>query len=299
MADKTDKILSHLKGKEVASTGGNSFVLPNHSGDHSRGRVLTTATTDTEIANKKYVDDNAGGVNIGASTDNAVARWDGVTGTAIQDSTVSTISDLGAASFGADTDLTHSFGRCSLNSANSDWAQFSHYDQRASGANYALGQTTNGATSVNSASGQNLSFQMAGSSKWQILGTGEGLSPVSNNGRDIGAAATRVRSAYFGTYVLHGVTAGITASATQTQGQQPLTTEYNEVSTVTTTNDVVTMPTAVAGLKITVINNGANTMQIFPASGDNLGAGVNTAVTVGSGSNVTYVAYDVTNWESV
>ena len=32
--------------------------LPNHSGDHSRGRVNTTPTTDYEIANKKYVDDS-------------------------------------------------------------------------------------------------------------------------------------------------------------------------------------------------------------------------------------------------
>ena len=36
------------------------IFLPNLSGDHSRGRVNTTPTTDFQIANKKYVDDNAG-----------------------------------------------------------------------------------------------------------------------------------------------------------------------------------------------------------------------------------------------
>jgi len=99
--------------------------------------------------------------------------------------------------------------------------------------------------------------------------------------------------------VANTVTAGITASTTQTQGQQPLTSRINEVSTVATTNDTVTLPSAVAGLFAIVINNGANTMKIFPASGDNLGAGVDTATTLAAGSNVHYVAYDATNWESI
>lgn len=94
-------------------------------------------------------------------------------------------------------------------------------------------------------------------------------------------------------------TAGITASATQTQGQQALTSQNNEVSTVAAANNVVTMPVAIAGRRIVIINNGANTLQIFPASGDNLGAGLNTSVTLASGSNVEYVAYNATNWEQL
>jgi len=95
------------------------------------------------------------------------------------------------------------------------------------------------------------------------------------------------------------VNAGLTASTTQTQGQGPLTAEINEVATVANTNDTVTMPAAVAGLKIVIINNGANTLKIFPASGDNLGAGADTAVTLAAATNVTYAAYNATNWESV
>lgn len=96
---------------------------------------------------------------------------------------------------------------------------------------------------------------------------------------------------------LHSTTAGITASTTQSQGQQVLTTDINEISTVANANDVVTMPTAVAGMIIRIFNNGANTLQIFPSSGDDLGAGVNTSVTLTAGSNVTYISYDATNWE--
>ena len=35
---------------------GESFVVPNHSGDHSEGRVDTTPTVDLDLVNKKYVD---------------------------------------------------------------------------------------------------------------------------------------------------------------------------------------------------------------------------------------------------
>jgi len=94
-------------------------------------------------------------------------------------------------------------------------------------------------------------------------------------------------------------TAGITASTTQTQGQQPLVSRINEVSTVANTGDVVTLPSAVAGMVVTVINNGANTLGIFPASGDDNGSGVDTVTNLASGSNVTVAAIDTTTWEAI
>jgi hypothetical protein len=102
-----------------------------------------------------------------------------------------------------------------------------------------------------------------------------------------------------GAPITRDVDAGLTASTTQTQGQGALTAEVNEVATCANNNDTVTLPTAAAGLKIIVINNGAKTLRIFPASGDDLGAGVDTSTTLSSGSNVAYQAYDATNWESM
>ena len=99
------------------------------------------------------------------------------------------------------------------------------------------------------------------------------------------------------TIFLRSETSGITASTTQTQGQQPLTTDINEISTVANTNDTVTLPAAVTASEIVVINNGVNTLQIFPASGDDVGDGVNVATNLSSGSNVTFIAIDATNWE--
>ena len=93
--------------------------------------------------------------------------------------------------------------------------------------------------------------------------------------------------------------AGITASTTQTQGQGPLTAVVNEISVVANANDTVTLPSAGAGKTCVIINNGAQTLRIYPASGDNLGAGVNTATTLTATSRRRYVAYDSTNWAIV
>lgn len=96
------------------------------------------------------------------------------------------------------------------------------------------------------------------------------------------------------------ITAGITASTTQSQGQQALTSMINEVSTVGSTNDTVTLPEAVAGRTVIIINNGSNTLQVFPASGDAIdGAAVDTAKTQASGSNFIYVAKDSTHWDRI
>jgi hypothetical protein len=94
--------------------------------------------------------------------------------------------------------------------------------------------------------------------------------------------------------------AGITASTTQTQGQGALKSHINEISVVANANDVVTLPSAVTGMKIIIINNGANTLQIFPASGDAINGGAaDASVTLAAGNNATFAAYDGTNWEAV
>ena len=100
-------------------------------------------------------------------------------------------------------------------------------------------------------------------------------------------------------HLIHSVESGITASTTQSQGQQPLTKDINEISVVANASDVVTMPSAVAGLRIIIINNGANLLQVYPALGDDLGAGVNTSTSLAVGGIIEYVSYDLTNWKIV
>lgn len=100
-------------------------------------------------------------------------------------------------------------------------------------------------------------------------------------------------------YIRRSTTAGITASTTQTQGQGALTAEVNEISVCANANDTVTLPSALAGRSCLVINNGAQTLQVFPASGDNLGAGVDTSTTIATTSRKLFVSFDSTNWEPV
>lgn len=99
-------------------------------------------------------------------------------------------------------------------------------------------------------------------------------------------------------FLMDGVTAGATADAGSAQGGLPIVTGITEISTVGTTGDSTTLPTAVAGYVVRIINNGANACDVFPASGDNAGAGVDTAVSLAAGNNITYVSYDATNWET-
>ncbi len=99
-------------------------------------------------------------------------------------------------------------------------------------------------------------------------------------------------------YYVKSVSPAITASVTQTQGQGALTADINVITVCANTNDTVTLPTAVAGRQVYIFNKGANSARIYPASGDNLGAGVNacTATPIPTGKSYMYTAYDTTNW---
>jgi hypothetical protein len=139
---------------------------------------------------------------------------------------------------------------------------------------------------------------------WSNLGT---VTTIDINGGTVDGTSigsSSPSSGAFTTVSMTGLltisTAGsITASTTQTQGQQALTATMNNVSTVANNNDVVTLPAAAAGVVVFIANNGANTLQVFPASGDNIdGAGVNTSRTLASGTNMQYIAHDATNWNS-
>lgn len=92
----------------------------------------------------------------------------------------------------------------------------------------------------------------------------------------------------------------ITANTGSTQATgEPLYDGYNIVTVCANAGDAVTMPAALLGREVRIINNGANACDVFPASGDNLGAGANTAVSLAAGANIGYFAYDSTNWATL
>lgn len=134
--------------------------------------------------------------------------------------------------------------------------------------------------------------------------TGAGSSPTTDNNAIVfsprGAETARTTSTLFqmgdDKLIAVDVNSGLTASTTQSQGQGALTAQVNEISTVANKDDTVTLPSAVTGIEIEIINNGANTLQIFPASGDDLGLGVDVAEELEANERVKFVAYTTTNW---
>jgi len=98
------------------------------------------------------------------------------------------------------------------------------------------------------------------------------------------------------TLARRSVEAGITADVGSVQGGSPITKDVNQISVCANAGDSITLPTAAAGLMVTIINNGAQACDVFPAASDDCGAGANTAVSLAAAANITYQAFDATTW---
>ena len=98
----------------------------------------------------------------------------------------------------------------------------------------------------------------------------------------------------------HSVTVGQTANTGSIQGNNAITTEFYEISVCANPGDAVTLPVAVAGQLIIVVNNGAQSADVFPASGDKIdGGSVNVAFALASGANALFICQDGTDWDSL
>ncbi len=89
---------------------------------------------------------------------------------------------------------------------------------------------------------------------------------------------------------------GITASTTQTQGNGLITADVNEIGTVANKGDTVTLPAASEGSEVSIINNGANDLQVFPASGSTLGNGTNLSIILETNEEIKFFAISDTAW---
>lgn len=92
----------------------------------------------------------------------------------------------------------------------------------------------------------------------------------------------------------------VTASTTQTQGQQVLTNSINNVN-VANTNDVVTLPFALLGNYVTVMNSTNNVIQIYPNTNDYIGEGstVNAPITLEPHRQITLIGRDSAYWRII
>lgn len=91
--------------------------------------------------------------------------------------------------------------------------------------------------------------------------------------------------------VAHSSNVGLTADVGSAQGNGVITSSINVYSTVANAGDAATLPSTFAvGTKIYIKNDGANSMDVFPASGDDAGAGTNNAVAVANGDFAVFIA---------
>ena len=96
----------------------------------------------------------------------------------------------------------------------------------------------------------------------------------------------------------------ITAGTTQTQaGATVLVKDINEVTVSGTNGDGVQLPPASKGLRVTIINaDAAQTIQVWPASGDDIDGGATNAVdssAIASGDTRDYEAINSSSWYGV
>ena len=96
------------------------------------------------------------------------------------------------------------------------------------------------------------------------------------------------------------VSVGVTAHTGSSQGDGAITSFFVEIATVGSSGDAVTLPTAAAGKLVMIANNGANSADVFPASGDKIdGGSANAAVALAAGDNRIYICQDGTDWDTI
>jgi len=92
---------------------------------------------------------------------------------------------------------------------------------------------------------------------------------------------------------------GITASTTQTQGQRPLTANQNIIATCANANDAVTLRSARPGDTQYVRNEGAQVLQVFPATDHKIdGGAANASTTIAADASKAFRAIDAESWYS-
>lgn len=98
-----------------------------------------------------------------------------------------------------------------------------------------------------------------------------------------------------------GAVSGLVAHAGGGQGSAtPLTAEMNQVATVATIADSVVLPASAPGMQIVVMNAAANSMNVFPATGETINAGAANAAYAQAGGKIALFCCMVSgNWRAL
>jgi hypothetical protein len=105
-----------------------------------------------------------------------------------------------------------------------------------------------------------------------------------------------VKLAQYAGFVAYGVSAALTAAGSTQGTALALTRPINDVTTVAASAGVV-LPAATAGMRIVIRNGGANSLNVYPASGGQINAlGTNVAFAHSISTVLEFVAFSTTQW---
>ena len=152
-------------------------------------------------------------------------------------------------------------------------------------------------TSVTADTDDQIDFKIAGADDFRM--TANTFTALSGSTVSIPSGGTLAVAS--GGNFTNSVVDSITAGTTQTQGgATALTGIINRITASGTNGDVVALPTAVAGLTCVVINgDSAQTIDVFPASGDKIQGGSSNAVdptSIAAGTIRVYYCIDTAEW---
>jgi hypothetical protein len=104
-----------------------------------------------------------------------------------------------------------------------------------------------------------------------------------------------------GAFATQSFTDGLTAHAGGGQNLAPIISALiSRFTTVATLGDSTTLPVGVAGMNITIINAGANTLNVFPDTGSTINAlGANAAFALTAGKTVVFATTHAGAWYTV
>jgi hypothetical protein len=103
-----------------------------------------------------------------------------------------------------------------------------------------------------------------------------------------------------GAYAISSINATLAAAGTTQAVASVISTDISNVTSSSPTASGVLLPTAIAGMKLGILNNSTNTINIYPAVGAQINAlTTNVPLTLTVGSKTTLVATTTTQWYSI
>lgn len=191
----------------------------------------------------------------------------------------------------------------------------------------SISQLNSSVTVTDTGTDGTITFTTDGTSRWTINNSGH-LVPSANNTYNLGAPTTGLLSNVYATNLtgtiqtasqpnITGVgtitsgtwssglasetfsTSATVTAGTNAQGQGALTTDFNVITTAAAAPSGVTLPTATVGRRVYIVNRGANTVNVYPATGATIDANaVNTSIAVGVNRTMFFWASSATQWYS-